>query len=200
MVDILMKHRLRWLGHIARMESNQLPKQLLFGESNRLPKQLLFGELVKKSPSHGTKRRWRDVAAADIKAMAISEGEWYDLAQERSIWREMCKDGQALLAESERYRVGVASLSRSNRTGIYPCPCGRSFRRKGDCTKHSRFCEKANTDTSDPSCHFIRGGIFPRIPLSSTDGRLPRLACVCVHACMYVSGMKHLRSNTCTFM
>ena len=84
MADILMKHSLRWLRHIARMESN------------RLPKQLLFGELVKR-PSHGTKRRWRDVAAADIKAMAISEGEWYDLAQERSTWRAIRKDGLALL-------------------------------------------------------------------------------------------------------
>ena len=53
MADILMGHRLRWLGYLARMESN------------RLPKQLLFGELVKKRPSHGTKRRWRDIAAAD---------------------------------------------------------------------------------------------------------------------------------------
>ena len=62
--DILMGHRLRWLEHLARMESN------------RLPKQLLFGELVKKRPSHGTKRKWRDVAAANIKTMAISEKEW----------------------------------------------------------------------------------------------------------------------------
>ena len=74
--------------------------------------------------------------------------EWYDLAQERSIWRAMCKEGLVLLAETERYGVGVASLSGSNRTGIYPCPCGRSFRRKGDRARHSRFCEKANMDTS----------------------------------------------------
>ena len=47
-----------------------------------MPKQLLFGELGKKRPSHGTKRRWRDVAAADIKAMGVNDG-WYDLAQDR---------------------------------------------------------------------------------------------------------------------
>ena len=70
MADILKKHRLRWLGHLARMESH------------RMPKQLLFGELLKKRPSHGTKRRWWDMAAADIKTVDINEVEWYELAQE----------------------------------------------------------------------------------------------------------------------
>ena len=40
-------------------------------EPSRMPKQLLFGELGKKRPSHGTKRRWRDVATADIKAVGV---------------------------------------------------------------------------------------------------------------------------------
>ena len=39
-----------------------------------MPKQLLFGELVKKGPSHGTKRRWRDVAVADVKAVDVTDG------------------------------------------------------------------------------------------------------------------------------
>ena len=72
MADILMRHRLRWLEHLARMESN------------RLPKQLPFGELVKKRPCRGTKRRWGDVAAADIKT-----GEWYHLAR-RGAFGEQC--------------------------------------------------------------------------------------------------------------
>ena len=65
MAEILMKHRLHWLGHLARMESH------------RMPKQLLFGELEKKRRSHGTKQRWRDVAAADIKSVNAG-AEWYD--------------------------------------------------------------------------------------------------------------------------
>ena len=29
---LLVQHRLCWLGHVAQMEDNRLPKHLLFGE------------------------------------------------------------------------------------------------------------------------------------------------------------------------
>ena len=59
MAELLQRHRLRWLGHVARMNPC------------RLPKQLLFGELEKPRPRHGVKRRWRDLVLADIRAMGI---------------------------------------------------------------------------------------------------------------------------------
>ena len=43
-----------------------------------MPKQLLFGALEEK-PGHGAKRRWRDVAVVDIKAVGVND----DLAQDR---------------------------------------------------------------------------------------------------------------------
>ena len=108
-----------------------------------MPKQLLFGELKKKRPSHGTKRRWRDVAAADVKSVDVSE-EWYDLAQDRKAWLAVCRDGISSSVDQHRYRACAANLSRSNRTGNYSCPCGRTFRRQGDLTRHSRFCDSAS--------------------------------------------------------
>ena len=60
--DILRRHRLRWLGHIARMEDH------------RLPKQMLFGELKKTQPRHGTKKRSRDVVAEDVESISL----WYE--------------------------------------------------------------------------------------------------------------------------
>ena len=67
-----MAHRLRWLGHLGRMEPE------------RIPKQLLFGELEEKRPSHGTKRRWRDVVKSDLQVIGIQD-RWYELCQDRKM-------------------------------------------------------------------------------------------------------------------
>ena len=109
MAEILMKHHLCWLVHRARMESH------------RMPKQLLFGELQKKRPSHGIKRRWRDVAAADIKSVNAGV-EWYDLAQDRNARAAVCKEGIAPSMDQHRYGTYVANLSRLNRAGNNSCP------------------------------------------------------------------------------
>ena len=130
MAAILMKYRLRWLGYLARMESH------------RMPKQLLFGELQQKRPSHGTKQRWRDVAAADIKSVNAG-AEWYHLAHNRNAWVALCNEGIASSVDQHQYGTHTANLSRLNRAGNHPCPCGRSFRRKGDRTRHSHFCGSA---------------------------------------------------------
>ena len=107
-----------------------------------MPKQLLFGELGKKRPSHGTKRRWRDVAAADIKAVGVNDG-WYDLAQDRQAWRALCQDGLSSLVE-QHHSGWLSGATSSSRADCYPCQCGRSFRRKGDLTRHRRFCGSAS--------------------------------------------------------
>ena len=50
---LLMERHMKWLGHVCRMNDNQQPKRLL------------FGELVKARPFHGTKQHWRDVVNAN---------------------------------------------------------------------------------------------------------------------------------------
>ena len=78
MAKLLQRHRLRCLGHVARMDPC------------RLPKKLLFGELEKSRPRHGVKRRWRDLVLADIRAMGIED--WYTAAQDRREWLQCAKE------------------------------------------------------------------------------------------------------------
>ena len=118
------------VSHLSRMEPN------------RMPKQLLVGELEKKRPSHGTKKRWRDVVASDLQAIGIKEA-WYEIAQDRKAWHQVCSDGIRSLGEQRRQSVCTAPCNQARGTGDYPCPCGRFFRQQGDRTRHSRFCDSA---------------------------------------------------------
>ena len=70
------QRRLEWLGHVACMPPE------------RIPKILLFGLLPSRCPPGGPRKRWKDCISADLKALNAVEG-WYDLADSRPDWRRM---------------------------------------------------------------------------------------------------------------
>ena len=90
-------------------------------ETFPLAQQLLFGELEKKRPSHGTKRRWRDIAVTDIKAVG-NDDSWYDYAQDRQAWEALCKDGLLSLTEQQHSHC-PSGIQTTDRPTSYPCQC-----------------------------------------------------------------------------
>ena len=125
--DIIMEHRLKWIGHVGRMNERQLPKKLL------------FGELRKTRPSHGTKRRWRDLVGLDLKSIGVKDN-WYQLCQDRKKWFDLCQERVNEIREKN-----TCIANRPSQEHSYVCECGRTFHRPGDLTRHQRFCHSLPT-------------------------------------------------------
>ena len=109
---LLREYRLRWLGHVARMDAA------------RIPQQVLFGELEATRPRHGPKKRWRDTIVDDLRSLDIPESEWYRLAQDRPEWRRRV----------HQHRLPPPAPK------DFHCACGRAFRRSGDLKRHIKYC------------------------------------------------------------
>ena len=72
----LRQRRLRWLGHVHRMEDG------------RIPKDILYGELMKGKRNTGRPHlRYKDVCKRDMKALDMNPESWEELASDRSAWK-----------------------------------------------------------------------------------------------------------------
>jgi len=79
--ELLFRSRLRWLGHVARMDESRVPKKLLFcGVSGRR--------------SRGRpKKRWTDVVKNDLKRTGQTL-KWFRSCQDRAFWRSVLLEGR----------------------------------------------------------------------------------------------------------
>lgn len=132
--DKVQKRRLEWLGHLARMESD------------RIPKSILFGWLPQPRPRCGPRKRWRDEIRTDLKEIKVPECDWYKTAtSSRSAWKTAYKQGVANLAEAQ-----LASSTRRPQQAQRQFQCNvclRSFRRDSDRKRH-----KCTSERSKPVC------------------------------------------------
>ena len=93
---MIVKHQLRWSGHLVRMNDDRLPKQLFYGQ--------LDGS--KRNPG-GQKLRYKDVLKNNLKACKIDPNNWEVKAGERSSWRTAIHAGSSKF-ETERLDHAIA--------------------------------------------------------------------------------------------
>ena len=101
---LIRQRRMRWLGHIHRMDDGRIPKDLLYGEL--------------REGVRGTGRpllRYKDVCKRDLKALDINESSWETSAADRDEWRRTlkhgCRRGSAIgLLELLRSELGEGKL------------------------------------------------------------------------------------------
>ena len=72
-VRVINSRRLRWTGHVARME-----------EGRRV-----FKILTEKRPLGRPRHRWEENIRMDLKEIGINMMNWVDLAQDKGYWRAL---------------------------------------------------------------------------------------------------------------
>jgi len=104
------KRQLRFLGHVQRMGSN------------RMPKQILYGELEEGTRTRGGQiSSWRENARSNLNLFGINEDDWSNLAESKDDWEEYIKgDGMEAFVQQweddreEAYQLRKAREGNSN--------------------------------------------------------------------------------------
>jgi hypothetical protein len=73
-VRVIKSRRLRWAGHLARLEEG------------RSAFKILTGKPTGKRPSGRPRHRWEDNIRMDLEEIGINARNWVDLAQDRNYW------------------------------------------------------------------------------------------------------------------
>ena len=76
-VRVIKSRRLRWAGHVARMEEGRSAFTIL----KRKP--------TGKRPLGRPRHRWEDNIRMDLEGIGINAGNWVDSAQDRNYWRAL---------------------------------------------------------------------------------------------------------------
>ena len=97
----LRQRRLRWLGHVRRMEDGRIPKDILYGE-------LALGRRTTGRPH----LRYKDVCVREMKAIDIDTMSWEGPATDRTKWRSALKQH---LKTGEDKLIATAADKRARR-------------------------------------------------------------------------------------
>lgn len=144
-MSILLKKRLRWLGHVQRMEPARIPKRLLYGELSNAPR-----------PRGRPHLRFKDICKDSLRCADISPTRWEALAADRSKWRETTMQGTRhhetnLIGEWEekRRRRHQPRSPQTTTDSSHSCSfCGRQCLSRIGLFSHERSCRSRRLPNS----------------------------------------------------
>jgi len=73
-VRVVKSRRMRWAGHVARIEEDRVVQRVLVGKPEG------------KRPLGRPRRRWEDNIKMDLQEVVGGRGDWMELAQDRDRW------------------------------------------------------------------------------------------------------------------
>ena len=77
LVWVIKSRRLRWAGHVARLEESMSSYKVLTGKP------------AGKRPLGRPRRRWEDNITMDLEEIGVNAGNWVDSARDRNYWRAL---------------------------------------------------------------------------------------------------------------
>ena len=129
-----MHHRLRWAGHVLRMEPSRLPKIFLYSE-------LAEGTRPRGAP----KRRYKDQLRHTLELTGIDPSSWEETAWDRTAWRRKVRDGTSAFEDSriqeeeEKRRRRKERQEQHRPPPTLPCDeCPRLFHHRLGLSSHIR--------------------------------------------------------------
>ena len=137
---MLCQRRMRWLGHVHRMEDGRIPKDILYG-------QLALGRRAAGRPM----LRFKDVCKRDMKLTDIDPNSWELAAADRGCWRHTVHEGvrrgeekRNLQLENKREQRKQRQQSQtSDQPSDFIChTCGKDCHARIGLLSHSRRCSQ----------------------------------------------------------
>ena len=132
---LLTHRRLRWLGHVARMEDGRIPKDILYG-------QIPVGSRHVGRPM----LRFTDVCKRDLMAAEIEVNTWESAAADRTSWRRRIRAG-TIISDSNRFDNWKQKKDKQNErkhlnlSSNYKCrKCNRDCHSRIGLHSHNRRC------------------------------------------------------------
>ena len=131
----IIKHQLRWTGHVHRMNDNRLPRQILYSE-------LSTGQRRRGAPL----RRYKDQLKRTMTKSNINPEIWEEQASDRKTWRQTIADAAKTFEQERRRKVEEKREIRKRRqTQPRPPPsircnlCPRLFHARIGLLSHQRY-------------------------------------------------------------
>ena len=138
MFAILKQRRMRWIGHVTRMDDG------------RIPKDLLYGELKKGTRPRGRpKLRFKDICKRDMKALHTNIDTWETMTTNREAWKHTVQIGLNSHEEALRQKSEAMRLQRKSRNQAvdvlqptkYVCDtCSKDCHSRVGIASHKRRC------------------------------------------------------------
>ena len=131
----ILKHQLRWTGHVYRMKDT------------RLPRQILYSELSTGNRRHGGPlRRYKDQLKRTMKNSNINPGTWEVQAADRKTWRQAIKTAAETFEQDRRRNIDEKRERRKARQSQPRPPpsiscdqCPRMFQARIGLISHQKY-------------------------------------------------------------